>query len=119
MDKNGSCNICKRRAYIACEFCENPTYFCSRGHLHSHKLKLHNGKSSENTSFNFTTIQNKEEKEPQIDMRRLFEHLQALKGDVETNIKGGNYVDAILGINKCMSIAKKFYEETHLFVKVL
>jgi hypothetical protein len=115
------CNICKRRAYIACELCDDSNFFCSRGHLHSHKLKTHKGKSSTNTSFNFTPIQtttNKkfEENEPQIDTRKLFEHLQRTKNEIDINIKSKNYVEAILGLNKSLAMSKKFYEEDHIVV---
>ena len=41
MDKN-ICNICKIRAYIECDLCEAGVFFCSRGHLNSHKIKAHN-----------------------------------------------------------------------------
>ncbi len=40
MDKN-ICNICKIRAYIQCDLCEAGVFFCSRGHLNSHKIKMH------------------------------------------------------------------------------
>ena len=40
------CNICKIRAYIKCEQCPNPVYFCSRGHLYSHKIKNHRALSA-------------------------------------------------------------------------
>jgi len=40
MDKN-ICNICKIRAYIECDLCEAGVFFCSRGHLNSHKIKMH------------------------------------------------------------------------------
>jgi hypothetical protein len=126
MDKN-LCNICKRIAYIACEFCEDPLYFCSRGHLHSHKLKCHNNKKSADNSFSsnsFVPSSNKSKhedlknNEPQIDMRKLFQHLQNTKQDVEIKLKNNNFVDAILGIGKCLSLSRKFYEDDHLFVKL-
>ncbi len=54
--------------------------------------------------------------EAQIDLRKLFEHIQNLKNEIEIKISNKNYVDAILTINKCLSISNKFYQEDHLFV---
>jgi hypothetical protein len=121
---NNSCSICKRRAYIVCELCDDPIYLCSRGHLHSHKLKYHNGRKSTDTNLNITiTNPNKniiEDKpnQPQIDMRRLFEHIQSLKTNIDIKININNYVEAILDINKCISLGIGFYGEDHQFVNI-
>ncbi len=108
MDKN-SCKICKRRAYITCDQCDDLSYFCSRGHLHEHKLKRHQN----NIECKITKTKETEQK---VDMRKMFEHLQNLKQDIDNKINSNNYVEAILNLNKCLNIAKKFYESDHLFV---
>jgi tetratricopeptide (TPR) repeat protein len=51
----------------------------------------------------------------QQDLRKLFEHIQVIKVEIDSNIKSKNYLDAILLINKCLPLAKKFYQEDHLF----
>ena len=149
MDKN-SCQICKIRAYIACDICEDPIYFCSRGHLHSHNLKVHrmtrsnsnstfntirtNQNNNNNTSLNnhkndSSIIKNKsntntnldrvDNNTSQIDLRKLFAHLQNYKTEIEIQIKDKNYAAAISNINKCLSMSKKFYQENDLFVKLI
>jgi hypothetical protein len=149
MDKN-ICNICKIRAYIQCDLCEAGVFFCSRGHLNSHKIKLHNAlqKISNNTGTAISVINRKQMNEEerhknthntqsivkyisniknkfyfnnighdaQIDLRKLFEYIQNLKNEIESKFLNNNYIDAILTINKCLSVSNKFYQEDHLFV---
>lgn len=127
MDGRNKCNICKIRAYIECDQCDSPVFFCSRGHLHSHKIKVHNfhmTRSNSNSAFNTIKTRNQNEisfsnrsqiKEQQPDLRKLFEHLQSLKSEIEQQIQSKKFVEAILIINKCLPLAKKFYQEDHIF----
>jgi hypothetical protein len=55
----------------------------------------------------------------QIDLRKLFEHLQTLKNEIGCKIGEKNYVDAILVINKSLTLAKKFYPDDHHFVSII
>ncbi len=59
MDKN-NCNICRIRAYITCDECKNLTYFCSRGHLNAHKLKIHSNEKK--TKYPLNNIENNTQK---------------------------------------------------------
>lgn len=130
MDKSkNTCNICKIKAYIACDQCEAQVFFCSRGHLHSHKIKYHKFNRSDS---NFSTLTNeKEEKsnyisktpnkyekieDDQLDLRKLFEHLQNLKSSIESKLKNKEYLEAILSINKCIALSKRFYKDDDLFI---
>jgi hypothetical protein len=131
MDKSkNTCTICKVKAYIQCDECQHPVFFCSRGHLHSHKIKIHkNDKYTSNQNSHTVSISKNEshisskqtktqlvEKEAEIDLRKLFEHLQLLKNDIEIKIRNKNYIEAILSINKCLNLGAKFYKDDHLFV---
>ncbi len=120
MDKN-QCKICKLRAYILCDQCDS--YFCSRGHLHSHKIKEHKFVRS-NSNSKYSSINNEKSdklkkentNENDIDLRKLYEHLQNLKNEIDLKLKDKNFVDGILIINKALVLAKKFYKEDDLFV---
>lgn len=124
MDKN-NCNICKIRAYIECDQCEDSIYLCSRAHLQSHKIKYHN---SNKTTLNISLVNtgNKQQlgennthtinRESQIDMRKLFEYIQTLKKEIENKFESNNHLEVVLLINKCLPIAKKFYQDDHIFV---
>ena len=83
------CNICKIRAYIKCEQCSTPTYFCSRGHLYSHKMKCHRAMSANHLKKTtspqqqgYIAPQQPTPQSQQVDMRKLFEHLQSTKKEI-------------------------------------
>ncbi len=127
MDNKNNCNICKIRAYITCDEClknNKSTYFCSKLHLNMHFRKLHD--SNPNTSIHDNKIQEKNRKStenltnnpnpPQVDIRKLFENLQKLKLEIDYNIDKKNFVDAILLINKSLSMARNFYQPDEMFV---
>jgi hypothetical protein len=125
MEKH-TCNICKIRAYIICDQCEKATYFCSRGHLHSHKLKSHsNIIQKQVSSVSQSPIRNNRQEQHEnndngnIDLRKLFEHLQNMKKEIEIKIKNKNYVEAILIINKSLPLVKKFYQDDDYFVNII
>ena len=61
MDKN-ICNICKIRAYIQCDLCDSGVFFCSRGHLNSHKIKIHNALQNISTNISITNKNNTNDK---------------------------------------------------------
>ncbi len=123
MEKN-TCNICKIRAYIQCDQCKSPLFFCSRGHLSSHKIKIHlNRKDSnissvkyKNDSDHKSTLCSLDEKS-QIDLRKLFQYIQNYKKEIEIKINNKEFIDAIVLINKCIPLSKKFYQEDHASVK--
>ena len=128
MDRNNTCNICKIRAYIQCDLCDKPLFFCSRGHLHTHKMKYHTKMTRSNSNSGFSTIKTNNEvsfssrvalKEPQVDLRKLFEHIQTAKTEIEIKIKNQNYIEAILHITKCLPVAKKFYQDDPCKIEVL
>ena len=45
------CNVCKLRANIKCDQCPEPIYFCSRGHLYTHKMKYHRALSASRPTY--------------------------------------------------------------------
>ena len=132
MENKNNCNVCKIRAYITCEECQRTnksTYFCSKLHLNMHIRKVH-----ESGSNNISVVDNKSQEKirktnenvsvhnpnpPQIDIRKLFENLQKLKIEIDQNIDKKNFVDAILLINKSLSMSKNFYQPEDMFVKLL
>lgn len=148
------CNICKIRAYIKCDQCEQPIFFCSRGHLYSHKMKYHRAISSSkransnnitrtHNNMNFTNYNTKtntntntyfsnsntngniaeyiesnqnfqpQQKNPELDYRKLFEHLQDVKKEIITKMANHKFEEAIGQIQKSLSISRKFYQEDH------
>jgi hypothetical protein len=76
--------------------------------VQDNKTQEKNKKSTENLSNNPNT--------PQVDIRKLFENLQKLKMEIDYNIDKKNFVDAILLINKSLSMAKNFYQPDEMFV---
>lgn len=110
MENKNKCNICKIRACIMCEECVNPTYFCSRGHLHSHKIKSHK------TIKNPKNGKNENQIVDEYDLRKLFEHLQGIKKEIENKLNEQNFVEAILLINKALVLSKYFYKEDNIYV---
>ena len=127
MDNKNNCNICKIRAYITCDECQKTnksTYFCSKLHLNMHIRKTH-----ENNNNNVITLEKSQEKikktneniaqNPQIDIRKLFETLQKLKIEIDQNIDKKNFIEAILLIQKSLSLSKNFYQSEDKFVNFL
>ena len=122
MDKN-TCNICRIRAYIQCDQCDQPTYFCSRGHLYSHKMKIHKSITRNNSITNMPNFNKsphpspslREDSQPQVDMRKLFEYIHTMKTEIDNKMSQDNYMEAVLLINKCLPVSKKFYQEDHIF----
>jgi hypothetical protein len=112
MNNKNTCAICKIRAYIQCDLCETSFYFCSRGHLNTHKLRNHRLNKEEKSSNNKTSSGNNSE----FDLRKLFELIQTYKREADLNISKKNYVEAIMIINKCLPLSRKFYSEDHIFV---
>ena len=123
MENKNNCNICKIRAYITCDDCQGnnkSTYFCSKLHLNMHIRKIHDPNNNNNN------LEQKPEKSkkiieninpnPQIDIRKLFENLQKLKLEIDQNIDKKNYVEAILLMNKSLSLSKNFYQPEDMFV---
>ena len=116
------CNICKIRAYIKCEQCSAPTYFCSRGHLYSHKMKCHRAMSANHLKKTtspqqqgYIAPQQPTPQSQQVDMRKLFEHLQSTKKDIITKMSECKFTEAIELINKSLTLSRKFYQEDHPF----
>jgi len=60
-------------------------------------------------------VGNNKQKDPEVDMRRLFEHIQELKQEIDLNIDKLDFVEAIMNITKCLTLSKRFYAEDHLF----
>lgn len=72
-----------------------------------------NNKPTNNkTTNNDYNISGKDEQ----DLRRLFESIHQMKRDLEAKFSEGQFVECILIINKSLSIAKKFYQEDHIFI---
>jgi hypothetical protein len=116
MNNKNTCAICKIRAYIQCDLCEKTLYFCSRGHLSTHKIRTHrpnNEKEDKNSKDH-----NNSNKYSEYDLRKLFELIQTYKKEADLNIVKKNYVEAIMIINKCLPLSKKFYQEDHIFVLI-
>lgn len=111
MDIN-KCAVCKIRAYIKCEQC--PLYFCSRGHLYTHKMKNHRALSASGARGTPGNLQYQPQSQPtQVDMRKLFEHLQNTKKEIITKMHNQKFNEAIDLINKSLSVSRKFYQEDH------
>ena len=51
----------------------------------------------------------------QVDMRKLFEHLQSTKKDIITKMSECKFTEAIELINKSLTLSRKFYQEDHPF----
>jgi len=133
MDKfnYNKCHICKIRGYIECNLCENPLFFCSRGHLHTHQQKFH--KEKKNNNFNNDGTNNHSNKNQgkysedidiknaynSNDPRKVFEQLQKAKMDIECKIKENRFSEAMININKLLNFSEKFYQEDHLFVSLI
>ena len=139
MDNIKKCGICKIRGTIKCEQCPNPTFFCSRGHLFTHKNKYHramsanaiNRKVPQMQSPNYVNSQysqilprspstsstqvQKEFSNQNVDMRQLFEHLQNTKKEIIIKMNNQKYKEAIDLINKALGLSRKFYQEDHPF----
>ena len=121
--QNERCKVCKKKAsQIFCKLCENQSFFCSTGHYNFHMRKTHpkRSPSRQKDLDSIHAIDNylsysKHKKEPEVDMRRLFEHIQELKQEIDINIDKYDYVEAIMNITKCLTLSKKFYAEDHLF----
>ena len=118
------CNICKIRAYIKCEQCSIPTYFCSRGHLYSHKMKTHRAMSANNLSKPRAPQQGQgyispqsqiPSQPPQVDMRKLYEHLQNTKKEIINKMTSFKFNEAIELLIKSLNLSRKFYQEDHPF----
>lgn len=127
MDRNiNTCNICKIRAYIKCEQCTEPFYFCSRGHLYTHKTKFHRASSASNLHVNtqkeipfqskMSTRHHQQQQQPPVDMKKLFEHLQSMRQEIINKMANRQYQEAIDLSNKCLSLSRKFYQEDDPFV---
>lgn len=123
MDRNTNiCNICKIRAYIRCDQCSEPFYFCSRGHLFTHKTKYHRASSASNLQVNSqrelpsqTKVSNQPQ-QPPIDTKKLFEHLQSMRQEIINKMTNRKYQEAISLSNNCLSLSRKFYQEDDPFV---
>lgn len=50
------------------------------------------------------------------DLRKIFEHVHHLKREIDDKIQGNLFVESIMLINKCISLAKKFYQEDHSMI---
>lgn len=136
MDKYNfnKCSICKIRGYIACTQCDNKLFFCSRGHLHTHQLKFHkeNKQNLNNTEAqeNINFVSNEARSNRKIedleknnlnsnDPRKVFEQLHKAKFDIEVKISENKFSEAMININKLLNASAKFYQEDHLFVKLI
>ena len=75
---------------------------------------LNNNNSTTGKQVNQINHQNlvKEEK----DLRKLFEHIHNLRKTIDEKFNIGDYTEAIILINKSLPIAKKFYQEDHIFI---
>jgi len=90
---------------------------------------MHIRKTHENNNNNVITLEKSQEKikktneniaqNPQIDIRKLFETLQKLKIEIDQNIDKKNFIEAILLIQKSLSLSKNFYQPEDKFVNFL
>lgn len=51
------------------------------------------------------------------DPRKNFEQLQMGKLEIDQKIRNGRFSEAMININKLLTISCKFYQEDHIFVK--
>lgn len=73
--------------------------------------RLHEPIITFNNNINQASLSQEE-----LDLRKLFENIHTLKKEIDTKFSQGQYVECILTINKSLSLAKKFYQEDHVFI---
>ena len=122
MNENKNCLICRGNAYIQCEQCYKPTFFCSKEHLMMHKQKLHRSSSvSNNLKINKNFEKNQyENNDISLDLTKLYEYQNNLKKEILNKMSNQDYSTAISLINKFINASKQSnQEENPIYIEML